>query len=508
MKRITTLLGVLLLFFSPLTLHALEATIGGIRYDLRNNNQTAVVIPIGSYNEAGFPASPNTYSGQITIPEKVNYNGKDYTVTAIGNRAFYYSANLNSISLPATVTKIGDEAFDYCNSLSTVGDLSNVTSIGEKAFYFCTSLTSITIGDGVTKIQDKTFFNCSALSAVTLGNGLTTIGDYAFSGCESLQSIDIPSSVLRIESRAFAYCANLTEINLGANLKSIGQRAFQYCYDLASITLPASVESIGGWAFNGCYQLSEVIALGTTPASIENGYTFPNRHNMKLYVPYGCYSTYDMVEYWEDFGQIIEMAPVEKSSVTVSVSEYGVATFCSEYALDFTNVEGLIARVATDYDANSGTVVLEAVGEVPAMTGLFLTGEPGNYEVPVVETDATYTNMFVGTTTDIMLSPTDGEYTNFILYADKKNGASFRPLSATGPLHAHRAYLQIRTDLLVPSTNLNIVMDEGGQTAIINVAQDKVAKAEGWYTIDGTKINAAPTQKGLYIHNGKKVMVR
>ena len=34
------------------------------------------------------------------------------------------------------------------------------------------------------------------------------------------------------------------------------------------------------------------------------------------------------------------------------------------------------------------------------------------------------------------------------------------------------------------------------------------AVGEGWYTVDGMKLDAAPTQKGVYINNGKKVVVK
>ena len=34
------------------------------------------------------------------------------------------------------------------------------------------------------------------------------------------------------------------------------------------------------------------------------------------------------------------------------------------------------------------------------------------------------------------------------------------------------------------------------------------ANAEGWYTVNGMKLDAAPTQKGTYINNGKKVIVK
>ena len=39
-----------------------------------------------------------------------------------------------------------------------------------------------------------------------------------------------------------------------------------------------------------------------------------------------------------------------------------------------------------------------------------------------------------------------------------------------------------------------------------NIQDLKVA--EGWYTINGMKLNAAPTEKGIYINNGKKVVVK
>ena len=45
-------------------------------------------------------------------------------------------------------------------------------------------------------------------------------------------------------------------------------------------------------------------------------------------------------------------------------------------------------------------------------------------------------------------------------------------------------------------------------TAIREVNAAEAVKAEGWYTINGIKLNAAPTQKGIYINNGKKIVVK
>jgi len=53
------------------------------------------------------------------------------------------------------------------------------------------------------------------------------------------------------------------------------------------------------------------------------------------------------------------------------------------------------------------------------------------------------------------------------------------------------------------------VEDENGTTAIMTVAADgRFVEAEGWYTLNGVKLQGAPTEKGIYIRNGKKVVVK
>jgi hypothetical protein len=58
--------------------------------------------------------SYNSYSGDVTIPETVTYNGKPYAVTSIGGMAFYGCSGLTSITIPNSVTSIGDFAFSGC----------------------------------------------------------------------------------------------------------------------------------------------------------------------------------------------------------------------------------------------------------------------------------------------------------------------------------------------------------------------------------------------------------
>lgn len=73
---------------------------------------------------------------------------------------------------------------------------------------------------------------------------------------------------------------------------------------------------------------------------------------------------------------------------------------------------------------------------------------------------------------------------------------------------ATKAYLDFRATSLVRPTIL-VEEADGSTTAISAITNEGVAvKAEGWYTIDGMKLNAAPTQKGVYINNGKKIVVK
>ena len=56
---------------------------------------------------------------------------------------------------------------------------------------------------------------------------------------------------------------------------------------------------------------------------------------------------------------------------------------------------------------------------------------------------------------------------------------------------------------------INIEEADGTITSINAVTAEKInAVKEGWYTLNGVKLNAAPAEKGIYINNGKKVVIK
>ena len=126
-KIISTTLFVL--FFSCISMFAQEK-IDGIYYELDTNNQTATI-------RQSAKGKPYKVKGHFNIPEKVEYKGKVYVVTSIGDCSFSGCEFLTSVTIPNSVTSIGYGAFSYCNSLTSITIPNSVTYIGESAFWDC-----------------------------------------------------------------------------------------------------------------------------------------------------------------------------------------------------------------------------------------------------------------------------------------------------------------------------------------------------------------------------------
>ena len=175
---------------------------------------------------------------------------------------------------------------------------------------------------------------------------------------------------------------------------------------------------------------------------------------------------------------------------------YAKTTYVTTKALDFTAVEGLDAYVATAA-ASSGVTMTKVEAAVPAGTPLLLIGTAGTaYNVPVAASatapETNYLEAGDGTT------EFNGSTYDYILYSDGK----FYQIGS-GTVATDKAYLHLTE---APGARaLDIIFDDGETTSIKQV-EGLGLKVEGYYNLNGQRV-AQPT-KGLYIVNGKKVIIK
>lgn len=157
------------------------------------------------------------YSGGVlTISgngDMEDFSGADNPWGSSDSVSNAYRNEIIEVIIEDGVTGIGNSAFDYCENLESVTIPDSVERIGEAAFYYCTKLQSITLPSNLKKIEYQCFMRCYALSDVTIPDKVESIESYAFCDCASLAEINIPKSVKSIKSMALANTP-LTEITI------------------------------------------------------------------------------------------------------------------------------------------------------------------------------------------------------------------------------------------------------------------------------------------------------
>lgn len=204
--------------------------------------------------------------------------------------------------------------------------------------------------------------------------------------------------------------------------------------------------------------------------------------------------------------QITEIKVYKKASVSISVNaNFPGTTYSTDKALDFTNVEGLKAYIITDA---KGTT--QQVTKVPANTGLYLevaetAAEKREFEVPVTSED-------VEAVEGNLLIPTDGTSVQsdntitYYAYGKQSGKYAFFKVSTTKAYtpSANKALLAVPTGEAGAKDMIDV---NGGATGIeaIDNAQSATDN-NGVYNLSGQRV--AKAQKGVYIVNGRKVVVK
>ena len=205
----------------------------------------------------------------------------------------------------------------------------------------------------------------------------------------------------------------------------------------------------------------------------------------------------------------VTITSIPISTDPVQMDDNGYTTYASPRALDLTALPDGLEAYKAEVNAGEGKVKFTLINQtVAANTGILLAGTAGEtYNIPVADSGSA-----VEGGNDFLVNSTggtfdrDGDYTYF---GFKKNSdpitfATFDPSTVAIP--SNKAYLKVWTsDLPTEARQLVAVFDDGETTGISEVRGLKSEVRGEFFNLNGQRV-AQPT-KGLYIVNGKKVLV-
>ena len=162
---------------------------------------------------------------------------------------------------------------------------------------------------------------------------------------------------------------------------------------------------------------------------------------------------------------------------------------------------------------NANEAVVTPLKVVAANTPMLVHNSGADKEVwmvPAEETveepaadEVTVAPQFKGTLTEKTFTEADMAAKDYFAC----NGASFAWVRGAGTIGANKCWLEFEKDAMLSTPSLAIVYG-GGETTGINTANGKMETEGQYYDLNGRKLNAAPTQKGVYIINGKKAVIK
>ena len=552
MKRVYFTLALMSLFGGLNAFAQTYKTIDCVKYGLMQDNKTCIVI------------GDDGATGDITFLKEVEINGIKYPVTGVcglGNypgeatdqkKGFSENANITSITFEAgsQITWIGDHAFKNCTNLKTIKtipselndiqswcfegtaldsvDLSNTQLqwLRSGCFYDCgnlkevklpSTLTTPNSGNWVEADDDKygkQAFQHTAIESIDLTNTqLISLGDYMFADCQ-LKTVKLPSTLKYIWQYAF-YKSNLSSITLPNFLERIDAHAFQST-QLANVVIPTSCNTIEQGAFSENANLTTVFINGVKCYLAVNA--FANCGSLKdVYITSNVEPDAGRYGYPFDNNPTVHVVPNFlntfkglntcntvnfDSNLSITLSK-DWTTFTRAYNLDFSDVKGLTAYTAK-YNKDNDAVALTPVKKVQAHTGLILKGEAGKtYTLTILasnepELEGGTDNQLIGCVDAIWST---GRETDYYLHDGKFVKSTYDGWALPG-----KSYLYINGGRANKNESPLRVYVDNTATSIDGITNNPVVKDEAYYNLQGVKVQHP--QHGVFIHNGKKVVLK
>lgn len=231
-------------------------------------------------------------------------------------------------------------------------------------------------------------------------------------------------------------------------------------------------------------------------------YTIPNVETMEIIQRDGILITGDKVTITK-----VELTtyPDSYEAVAITIGAEGIATYSKSFkAIDFTgtNVKAYYASAV-----EKGKVTLTPISQVPEYTGIIVKGEPGPYEIPVIDKiDGLGTNYLkaVGDWDGKITASTDAIYH----YSFTETATpTFSLVTQDTDIPAHKAYLETTIDIRPETGSIELVFTDDTSTGINEIETEVQESGDNsYYNLQGMRVEH-PT-KGIYIHKGKKIIIR
>ncbi|MBQ7415003.1 MAG: chitobiase/beta-hexosaminidase C-terminal domain-containing protein [Prevotella sp.] len=188
-------------------------------------------------------------------------------------------------------------------------------------------------------------------------------------------------------------------------------------------------------------------------------------------------------------------------AVDAEITSAGYATFSSDKAVDFSGASGVTVYAAKVNDTKTAVDLIEVKSkQVPANTAVVLKGAAGTYSASAIASAATIS----GNQLQIAAATMDGSAGNIFVLNEVGGVVGFYKLSASGSLLAGKGYLEV--DGVGEGRSMFEIDIDGISTGISKMEDVRSKKDDVYYDLQGRRV-LNPT-KGLYIVNGKKVIVK
>ncbi|MDE7380721.1 MAG: leucine-rich repeat domain-containing protein [Muribaculaceae bacterium] len=187
------------------------------KYELLNDESVRIT---------GIAQGENIELNNVIIPETVNYNGKEFYISELGDNAFR-GLDIEAIRFPASLKKIGAGCFTDCKNLINVGFNDGLESIGDYAFSG-SALKELFLNSPKIELGEYSFSH-SPIEKIEIAVGSeVTLKKGVFSYCQ-LRNLSVPGSIYTIPSEAFAYNPiQILTLSKGGNIV-IEENAFDGC---------------------------------------------------------------------------------------------------------------------------------------------------------------------------------------------------------------------------------------------------------------------------------------